>query len=293
RTKSRDGPHRSWQHPSLNAALHAVAADEFRILVADVSEFRDVDSVGSAIVVIVRIVRNLRDQTADRHRVSMVHQIMAEHPGRIRESVRVIPIGAIEQKPSGFNCRSAQHDDLSEHLERLLTNLVDAPHALCQPGVCVQNDVTRNRVRSQRKPSRSLRGRQSRTRAAEVRPGGTSTVAVPAIVTSCAAVVPTSQDRRSADYHVPIFPTTLYGFLQQPLAASHLHRGEEFSVRQIRNAVVSTTHADELFYSIIIRRELRIGDGPVFAVSVTARSLELPIREAIRLATPGDRSSTY
>src|SRR5258706_5186460 len=46
------------QHPALGAALHPVAADEFRMPLADVSEFWNIYAVRAAVVVVVRILGN-------------------------------------------------------------------------------------------------------------------------------------------------------------------------------------------------------------------------------------------
>src|SRR5262249_21714220 len=118
----------------------------------------------------------------------------------------MMPVRAVEQKPCGFDRRSAQHNDLAESLERLPRDLIDARHALRFAALLVDDDVTRYRVGPEREPSGLSRGRQRRSGTAEVGIGRTAAVAVPAVMTRSPAVVPLGQDRRAPDNDVPIFP---------------------------------------------------------------------------------------
>src|SRR6185295_19878448 len=111
-------------------------------------------------------------------------------------------------------------------LERFFRCLIDASDALRLACLCIDDDVTRHCVRSEREAP-GLRGcRERRARTAEVRRGRASAIAMPAVVTSRAPVVPLSQNRRAADGHLAVFPPAFDSSFEQPLAAGHLHRGE-------------------------------------------------------------------
>src|SRR5205807_6310154 len=78
-TEARNLSHRGWHQPALNAALHAVTANEFRMALVDVSEFRNVDAVRASVVEVVRIIRNCGHKSADTHLKNVIHQVLAKH----------------------------------------------------------------------------------------------------------------------------------------------------------------------------------------------------------------------
>ena len=66
-------------HSLCRRGLDAVAANEFRVFVEDVSELRDVDSVVAPVAVIIRVFRHGGHYAADADRVGVIHQIMPQH----------------------------------------------------------------------------------------------------------------------------------------------------------------------------------------------------------------------
>src|ERR1700720_3772179 len=141
----------------------------------------------------------------------------------------MLPSRAVKHQAGRFNRRSAQDHDLAESFVRLLCCLIDERNAFGLSGFRIDDDMTRDRIGSERhSPSLCRRG-QSRAGAAEVRKSRATTIAVAAVVTRGAAVVSLSQYRGAPNRHSAIFPTALDSLLQEPFAARHLHRRQEFS----------------------------------------------------------------
>src|SRR6059058_355893 len=70
--------------------------------------------------------------------------------------------------------------------------------------------------------------------------------------------------------------------------ASHLHRREEFSVRELRQAFGLAADAGKLFDVVVPGREVRIADRPIRSDSLFQVGLKVEIAPAIALPSPGD-----
>src|SRR5262249_27628958 len=77
--------------------------------------------------------------------------------------------------------------------------------------------------------------------------------------------------------------------LEEQLSTGHLHRGQESSVRAVGDSFFRAGNTDELLHLIVVRREIRIGQGPVLAKPVSACGFEVIIREAETPACPANR----
>src|SRR5205085_12157745 len=76
---------------------------------------------------------------------------------------------------------------------------------------------------------------------------------------------------------------------RQQCAAGQRHRRKELPVRKLFETFTRAADADETLHAIVVGRELRIADGPVFAVAVAAGGLEVVATEAVALARPAER----
>src|SRR5215467_6022163 len=80
-------------------------------------------------------------------------------------------------------------------------------------------------------------------------------------------------------------------FTRQLTAARKIHRREEFTVGHLLEAFSGAANSDEGFHCIVVRREVLVADGPVFAVTITAGGFELVIAITVALATPAKGSA--
>ena len=222
----------------------------------------------------------------------MIHQVRPNTPDEFPSPAECCRVALFSNSRVDSIVEAHSITTLPNTSKAFLGHLVDAGDTLSFAGPGVDDDVTRNGVCAQGKPACFGRGRKRRAGAAEVRISRAAAIAVTAVVTRRAAVVPLSQYRRSPDGDLAIAPPALDGSLEKLFAAGHLHRRKKLSVGKIWNVLVRAADADELFDLVIVRRELGVGNRPVVAVAVSARGFEFIIRQAIALASPGDRATS-
>src|SRR5262249_26553910 len=115
--------------------------------------------------------------------------------------------------------------------------------------------------------------------------------AVAAIMAPGSAIQGGGQDCRPADGDPSIGPPFFDCSLEQPFAAGHTHRGQELTVGQLWQLLVSARDSDELLDPVIIRGQVVVTYRPVVAITIAAGGLELIIGQAIGLAPPHDRAA--
>src|SRR6185503_4297374 len=168
------------QHAPLRAPLHSIAADELRMALTDIAELRNVDSVGAAVVEVVRVIRYCGNEPAHPDSIEMVHQIVAERPGGIAKPGWMFARGAVEQQPSRLYGRGAEHDHFAKHLLAGPGDLINERDTLRLAGVSVDYYVARDGVRPEGHPPGLRRGRKSGSGTAEIRASGAASIAMAA-----------------------------------------------------------------------------------------------------------------
>jgi hypothetical protein len=111
-----------------------------------------------------------------------------------------------------------------------------------------------------------------------------------AVMASGATLMRFGQDRRAADNDFATRKFALDGFLQNPLAAGHRHRRQKLAVGQLRQIFIRAADPDEILDLVVIGFEILVTERPRFTVAIALGSFEIVIAQAIRLATPGDRT---
>ena len=148
--------------------------------------------------------------------------------------------------------------------------------------------MTHDRVRPERHTARRLRNGQRRSNRAEA---GVDIAAVAAVAAKVTFVTPLHVRARLCGQHGDARRDAATARLfraatEQVLAAGERHRRHEFAVGQMRNVILITADADEIFGLVVVRLDVFVADRPVVAEAVVAGGFEIKVAHAPREATP-------
>src|SRR5205814_293810 len=193
-----------------------------------------------------------------------------------------------EKNASGFQRRTANEKDAALEFKRVLGLRIDDPHTADPACLRIEVEAVNDAVWADGEAAGFLRGGQRRIQAAEVRLGDAPTMANAAVVACGASLVDARENRRAADGHYAVLEMLGEGIAEIHFHASHLHRREEFSVRELRQAFGLAADAGKLFDVVVPGREVRIADRPIRSDSLFQVGLKVEIAPAIALPSPGD-----
>jgi hypothetical protein len=106
-----------------------------------------------------------------------------------------------------------------------------------------------------------------------------------AVMTGAATVDRSGQIRGAPDRNRPS-EGLFHARAQSNLGAGHRHWRLKLSVGEFRNLFGLTAHSDVLLDQVVIRREIRVGDGPVLAFAVERSAFQILSAEPIALTRP-------
>ena len=115
-----------------------------------------------------------------------------------------------------------------------------------------------------------------------------SALALIAVVARRPAAVSHGEIRHPIRHHAPAEPPA-DDLARLHAAARERHRRQVVPVGKLRQLLARAAHADEVLHAVVVRLEVAVADGPVFAVAVAARRLELVVAEPVALARPAER----
>ncbi len=273
-------------------ALKAVSPQEALVLVLHVAEPGHVHPIGPAAE--RGLVEEAIDPAPRRAAHGVVHEVAAQLAARVGQAVGILGAGGVEQQPGALERRSTEEHQPPLDLELLTGIAIDDAHTARTPGGGVVQHLGHDAVGPHREPAGLPRRRQGAADAVEVGMGDTAALTGAAVVARCPAVVHLGKDRGAPDgEHAIAPPGPLQCIADVLLDAVEFHRGEELSVRQLRQPLGIAGDADEPLDVIVPWLDVGVADGPVDPVSILEVGLEVEVAPAVHLPAPHDRAPAH
>ena len=140
---------------------------------------------------------------------------------------------------------------------------VDDAHAGCAVPVFIVDDFTHDRERPEREITRGVGGGKRRSIAAEIGAVRAAADAAVAVLAGRAAVVGLGEIGDATDDDRATAKGRGHAALHVFFKAVHLHRWQELSIGQMRQAFETAADAGEFLRVIIPRRDVRVADRPI------------------------------
>ncbi len=162
---------------------------------------------------------------------------MSQRAGTIGDAFRAVERTRIEHDARRLNRPGAQNHDLAMNLAVLARYGVHVLHAFRFPGLLVEDDMTDDGIRHERRAPGAFGGWQSRVRAAVVRADRAAAITVAAPVTDGAVAGSVRLRLRGQDSNAPNGQAAVRvahlgdSIPENDLAARQRHRRQEFTVR--------------------------------------------------------------
>ena len=265
------------EHGVAAVALEAVAPDEPRLAVRQVSEPRNVEPSRPAVVERVRLPDQLLHEARDARSHHVLAEVVADVTARVSDARQ-------QQEAGRFERGRSQDDHLRLGFVRLASHAVEESHPTRPAGVAVDQDLIGDGVGPYGQVARVHRGIDEPggriERGVDVAPARSPVAGSPAIALAPVLVVlhpvrrdagpiggQDSSDRREALAQLHLAPVELGGSL-------------ELAVRQVRQLLLDAGDAEVEVDFVVIGRQVGVGDGPVFTVAVVGLGLEVVVGQA-------------
>ena len=224
----------------------------------------------------------------------MVGEVVAQRAGRVGEAGRERARRRVQQDGGGRQRRGAQQHHLGVVLARFQRLRIDHAHAGGAVGLRIVQYAVHDAVGGNAQAARLQGRRQRRTLRGEI---GAERAAARALAARLAWAAALRQVRRgggvqvggAAHDHARRRIAGIEFLLERQFHRVEFEGGQEFAVRQHREAFLAAADAGVALDVAVPRRQVGIADRPVGAVAILQVGLEIQVAPAVGLARPHQR----